>query len=600
MEKTAAVSVYKNRQGSRPSIGFILRDNMTANFDVPMWASMVKSAQALDVNLVTYLTHPMWYSQEGLALNLGIYRQINPGVIDGLLSVDMGIPLVAEKLSHYAGFPNVVLVHPQEGYPSIVFSQDGMRMAVDHLVEVHRKKRILYIGGNKGNPEAEARLAAYRASLQSHQIDFDPALVFAADFDNPAVAEAIIDQAIDPGQLNFDALVCANDLMAAAAIGALQKHHLSVPYDIAVTGFDDDARASSSLPPLTTVRASFGAITSLGAQRLLQVINLEPVPIGVETYPTELVVRQSCGCLPQSVLAASSRAFRPPKGIVLNIDFVRMNQVMAETLGRASVQLPENWQKNLWDAFLHSLKSSRPKAFIRQLDNLERLTLEQGASLEQWQGVLSVMRSYAVYALSNQVANLGQHVEDLFNQGRIFTAEMTQHSSIRSGLENEDKNTRLLETIQSLLKTFSMQGLLDELSGAVSEKLAIPAVYLALYDDPRWPPQNARLVMGCTREQGRLDTGRDGIVFPASRLLPDPFMPSGRRFHLVTAPLYFQDENLGYIVFEAGPIDNQYAILQKLVSSALKGALLSRQNDDLLNNCSEISRTPGVVSPGQA
>jgi methyl-accepting chemotaxis protein/uncharacterized protein YigA (DUF484 family) len=372
--------------------------------------------------------------------------------------------------------------------------------------------------------------------------------------------------------------------MAASAIVGLQRHNLSVPYDIAVTGFDDEIRATSSSPTLTTIRASFPAITRLGTQRLQMLINKMSVPATTEVYPTDLIIRQSCGCLPQSLLAASSKIYKPQKGIVLNINFLQMNQAMAEALGSASGQLPEGWQKQLWDAFIRSLKSAKPKAFIQKLDLLERQTLEQGTAADQWQHVLSIMRNYAVNTFSNQIVGLAQQVEDLFNQGRIFTSEMTEHSAVRSGLSNEDKNSRLLDTIQTLLKTFSMDGLMDVLSNSLPRNLKIPAVYLAVYEDAQWPPKNARLMMAYNEKQGRIDLGQKEIVFPAEQVLPSQYLPRGRRFHLIAAPLYFQNENLGFVVFEAGPIDALYAPIQKLIASALKGALLFRQRDDLVKN----------------
>lgn len=58
---------------------------------------------------------------------------------------------------------------------------------------------------------------------------------------------------------NFDAVVCASNVMALSAIAMFNEVGLRVPEDIAVVGYDDIGLAAYSSPPLTTVRQSCGA-----------------------------------------------------------------------------------------------------------------------------------------------------------------------------------------------------------------------------------------------------------------------------------------------------------------------------------------------------
>jgi len=51
-----------------------------------------------------------------------------------------------------------------------------------------------------------------------------------------------------------DALICATDPIAMGALHALHDLHVSVPGQIAVTGFDDIASSEHFLPPITTLR----------------------------------------------------------------------------------------------------------------------------------------------------------------------------------------------------------------------------------------------------------------------------------------------------------------------------------------------------------
>jgi DNA-binding LacI/PurR family transcriptional regulator len=52
----------------------------------------------------------------------------------------------------------------------------------------------------------------------------------------------------------LDAVFCASDLMAVAALGALQAAGRRVPEDVAVVGYDDSPIATTTRPTLTSVR----------------------------------------------------------------------------------------------------------------------------------------------------------------------------------------------------------------------------------------------------------------------------------------------------------------------------------------------------------
>ena len=69
----------------------------------------------------------------------------------------------------------------------------------------------------------------------------------------------------------------------------------------------------------------------------------------------------------------------------------------------------------------------------------------------------------------------------------------------------------------------------------------------------------------------------DGILFPTRQLIPESLLPDSR-FSLMVEPLYFQQEQIGFVLFEIGPLDGSvYEVLRAQISSALKGALLFRE-----------------------
>jgi len=65
------------------------------------------------------------------------------------------------------------------------------------------------------------------------------------------------------------ALLLGNDQMAAGAYLALARLGLSIPDDVSVVGYDDEALAADLAPALTTVRIPFYEMGRLAAQHTL-------------------------------------------------------------------------------------------------------------------------------------------------------------------------------------------------------------------------------------------------------------------------------------------------------------------------------------------
>lgn len=66
-----------------------------------------------------------------------------------------------------------------------------------------------------------------------------------------------------------DAIACGNDKTAAALVESIKTIGKRVPEDVAVTGFDDEVFARSSVPPLTTIRQPAGLIAKTAFKTLL-------------------------------------------------------------------------------------------------------------------------------------------------------------------------------------------------------------------------------------------------------------------------------------------------------------------------------------------
>jgi len=179
-----------------------------------------------------------------------------------------------------------------------VENKDGAQMLVNHLIEKHARRRIVFLRGPKDHEDSQWRERGYREALRSHQIKFDPQLIGDGHFEEDQAYETI--QQMFANGLNIDAVFAGDDDAATGAIRAVKMTGRSVPDDVAVVGFDDVPFARYLSPALTTVRAP---IEEVGRQAVRQ---LKCLMDGKQADPltlmrTELVIRESCGCiLPES------------------------------------------------------------------------------------------------------------------------------------------------------------------------------------------------------------------------------------------------------------------------------------------------------------
>ncbi len=232
--------------------------------------------------------------------NNSIFDLIHPATFSGLIiSGTLGrtvSPAQAQRFcEHFAPLPIVSGAFPATGITQVLpDSARGMRAAVEHLIVEHNCRRIAFIRGPEGQKEAEERFQAYLDVLTQYALPVAPELIANGDYwrsAGRAAMQTLLDRAV-----SLDAVVVANDDMAIGAFEVLQMRGVRVPEDVALVGFDDMLEASLLPVPLTTVRQSYARSAQTMVDVLLRRMDGERFPAEV-IFPTELVIRQSCGCL---------------------------------------------------------------------------------------------------------------------------------------------------------------------------------------------------------------------------------------------------------------------------------------------------------------
>ncbi len=239
-------------------------------------------------DLILYTTHRRKTKESAYVATL------TRGLADGLLLVLPRNPgAYLETLRQYH-FPHVLIDHRglDEETPAVAAAnRQGAYNATKYLIELGHQ-RIGFITGAMDQVCAQDRLEGYKAALVDHGIAFDPELVYEGDFFQPSGytgASALLELPRPPS-----AIFASNDVSAFGVMEAVREHHLHIPEDISVVGFDDIPQAAHVHPPLTTVRQPLEEMGRIATRMLLEYIADPHLPVERVELPTELVIRQSC------------------------------------------------------------------------------------------------------------------------------------------------------------------------------------------------------------------------------------------------------------------------------------------------------------------
>jgi len=183
----------------------------------------------------------------------------------------------------------------------------GMRSLARHLVRDHGYRTLAYLGGHVDSPDNLARRDVFAEQVTEDGAQFVCGPEWQGNY-LAAGGARVIEGLLADGAPLPQAIACANDQTALGVIHALMRHGIEVPGGVAVTGFDDIPVARHLRPQLTTVRQP---ITDLGVtafETLYSMIADAGQPRPDIILPTRLILRESCGCPPETMTLAPRRA----------------------------------------------------------------------------------------------------------------------------------------------------------------------------------------------------------------------------------------------------------------------------------------------------
>ena len=189
--------------------------------------------------------------------------------------------------------PVVLLARPEHGSADSIRAENRStaRTLTEHLI-AHGNRQTAFMGDPDGSPDAGERWDGF---VDAHGAagGRTGALVRTGfrTADGLAAATELLAAARRP-----DAIMCANDEIAMGVLEAARAARITIPDDLAVTGWDDIPAARHLAPPLTTVRQPMLDLGRRAAELLRDRISTHRSEPLHELLATEMVIRSSCGC----------------------------------------------------------------------------------------------------------------------------------------------------------------------------------------------------------------------------------------------------------------------------------------------------------------
>ncbi|MFI6100078.1 substrate-binding domain-containing protein [Lentzea sp. NPDC051213] len=564
------------------------------------WRGVSDGAQHLGCDLLCFvgseLNHPDPHKRRA---NM-VYDLVSPNRIDALVVWTtrvgqlVGSDGMQEYVKRYAPMPMVSVETTLAQWPTVLMdNQIGMEQAVDHLIEVHGRTRIAFVRGPQSHTGAQERYQGYVDSLRKHGIVPDPELVtMPGSFTwEPSGAGDAVRKMISSLREPPDAIAAANDDYAIGVVSALEELGFRTPEDIAVVGYDNHTNVrthdlgyitttgegtparvrrefniDAATPAFTTVRAPFHEMGFRAAELAVALVRGEPVPPR-QVMPTELIVRRSCGCLPSGL-----GGHAPAHGRANILESATAHTVadhLRDSLGPLSARLPDGWAEQLIVELLAAGRGEVDGAeFLTLLAEYIRVSARAGCEPERWWPPLFDLHRFVTARISDATL-----INDLWLRVQLLVGYAFATDARFKYLSHERHDQTVREAGQRLVASRDV----DELTEALVEqlpRLRIPGCHVMAFDTPG----TARTVF--RYEHDELITDRSGGPFPATHLTPYPFQRD-EPFGALLAPLYTEEENLGYVIFELGLGPGWiYEAVQQQLSSALRGIRLMQELKD--------------------
>lgn len=169
-------------------------------------------------------------------------------------------------------------------------NEQGGYLATKALLESGHRD-FAYIAGPLWKSDSKKRFAGHKRALAEYGQDFSSKLVYEGDYQEVSGGKGMT--YLLQQNIPFTALVCANDEMASGAMTVAREHHIAMPLELSIVGFDNIIFARHLYPKLSTVNYPVGKMARMAACWILKNVYKNDQLVIQNLFEPEFISRDS-------------------------------------------------------------------------------------------------------------------------------------------------------------------------------------------------------------------------------------------------------------------------------------------------------------------
>ncbi len=494
-----------------------------------------------------------WYK----TVHNSVYRLEEMLRLDGLiltlpnLSGISGTEVIDERYSNFARVPKVFISTGVDDVTTVRYDNgQGIREAVDYLVNVKGITKLCMLGGRDDNADAQARRQVFKSCLEESRLTFTEDMYEKTDMsiENKAAAARLMDRNPDA-----QAVFCVNDQVAVPLYEVLKERGLMPGRDIQVFGYDNTKFSGTMAPPLASIGADS---VSLGQKAVeLLVAKMDGKTVDSVVLPTRLYGKESL----------EYEMYEYTTMEMLQVDTAFVYRMFDDCFYRYAGEIHDSEEVNLRRLFfefisrmLHSmLNNSMTMEEFTELRRLINIFFDNGAM--KYTDPARLVRS--IERLQNSMNKAQKTVTANLMNNRCFAfmkdkAILSMSGQINHLEENLKKERERLQDFCIHSMSFNaIEPVTEETIVQYADRLGIPNSALFLFENPvamsddRTMDFPDRIRLMCVIRDGDLRVlAPERRLCPVSGILERTELPKRNSFAAI--PVFYSDRMYGLLLAE--------------------------------------------------
>lgn len=580
--KRRAFLTQRKNQGNRVTIGFTGIADFRSFIGQEYIAGMMKAAADYDLNFINFagaIKYSLFDDIDFISHYLKNFRFMKYPLVDGLVTWASSLcsfldnNTIIHTFNSLKPLPMVDIGFMDiEGVPCVrIDNTSSIALIINHLVEVHGYKKFVFIGSKISEPHLR-RLEAYHTELKKHNIQELPNSIYMTKtMDSVDIAMAV-NQLCSAWNLknhsSVDCIITTSDIIANFVIEELDKRGISVPKDVAVTGFNNQYNGITARSPVTTMNLEYFRRGYAAVELLIDRIMNPQTVYETRLVPTTLLVRQSCGCFEKSIIDSGVSFSKSMPTIDQNSSEEEVRAYLLTKVREIFPQRSDSEIVELIDSiFFDIYEQSEPSATLRWFQNLLQ-NIRKDCTLvnSELQQNITNLRQIILPMVKDDESQFA-HLENIFHQLRTLVSVFIEYDTLSTR-----ENSYLMNSISQIAMNFASattgKQIQDVLRFQLSE-MEIPGIILCLSDNMTLDLSASNIELILPEPPIHIKDKLPFKVYDPS-CFPKTFFPQNRRYSVMLEILYHADRYFGYAFLEIGTQNiSVYDTVRMLLSNAL-------------------------------